>query len=52
MYINLKSIHQRRRLREFWKKLRKPQTIRAIITVALIIYRIIQWVIELIKPNG
>ena len=44
--------HRRQRRREFWRKLRSPGALRAIIKVAWIIYRIIRWLIEVFAPYG
>lgn len=49
---HLQATHRRRRRREFWRKLRNPRTLKAIIKVAWIIYRIIRWLIEVLAPYG
>ena len=44
--------HRRQRRREFWRKLRNPRTLKAIVMMALHIYRLIRWLIEAIAPFG
>ena len=36
--------HRRRRRRRFWRKLRSPRTVVVIIKVAVLVYRIIRWI--------
>jgi hypothetical protein len=46
------NTHRRQRRPRFWRKLRSPGALRAIIKVAWIIYRAIRWLIEAFPPYG
>jgi len=44
--------HRRRRRRGFWGKLLNPRTLKAIMQMAFIIYRVIRWLMEIFGSPG
>ena len=44
--------HRRRRRRGFWRKLRSPRTLKVIIKMAFVIYRVIRWLMDIFGSPG
>lgn len=46
------NTHRRRRRRGFWRKLRNPRSVMVIIKVAVLIYRLVRWLMVIFGSPG